>query len=173
MVYGPGDPLHRLRPLIAHMDAGDDELVIPESVAQWRGPRGFVKNVAHAVALAATHTAAVGRIYNVGEPQNFSEAEWAQRIADVVGGRGRITVKGTSTLRSILGLPATSSSTGVPRRGASGASSITANWSTSTMQSGRRSNGNVRWHRSTRSVRNNLARGSRRSVQTGRSPHVV
>jgi nucleoside-diphosphate-sugar epimerase len=52
-----------------------------------------VKNVAHAVALAATRTAAVGRIYNVGEPQTFSEAEWARRIADVVGWRGRITVK--------------------------------------------------------------------------------
>jgi len=93
MVYGPGDRLHRLRPLIAHMDAREDDFVIPESVAQWRGPRGFVKNVAHAVALAATHNVAVGRIYNVGEPQNFSEAEWAQRIADVVGWRGRITVK--------------------------------------------------------------------------------
>jgi nucleoside-diphosphate-sugar epimerase len=93
MVYGPGDRLHRLRPLVAHMDAGKDDFVMSESIAQWRGPRGFVKNVAHAVALAATHDAAVGRIYNVGEPHDFSEAEWAHRVADVVGWRGRITVK--------------------------------------------------------------------------------
>ncbi len=33
----------------------------------WRWTHGYVENVAAAVALAATHPAAVGRIYNVGE----------------------------------------------------------------------------------------------------------
>jgi nucleoside-diphosphate-sugar epimerase len=93
MVYGPGDRLRRLRPLITHMDAGDADVVLAASVAQWRGPRGFVENVAHAVALAATRAAAAGRIYNVGEPRNFSEAEWAQQVADALGWTGHVTVK--------------------------------------------------------------------------------
>lgn len=92
MVYGPGDRLRRLRPLIAHMDAGNEDLVIPASVAQWRAPRGFVDNVAHAVVLAATRAAAAGRIYNVGEPQNFSETEWAQQVADAIGWQGHVAV---------------------------------------------------------------------------------
>ena len=35
--------------------------------ADWRWTHGFVENVAAAVALAATHPAAAGRVYNVGE----------------------------------------------------------------------------------------------------------
>jgi nucleoside-diphosphate-sugar epimerase len=34
---------------------------------QWRWTHGYVENVAAAIVLAATHPAAVGRIYNVGE----------------------------------------------------------------------------------------------------------
>ena len=36
MVYGPGDKLHRLAALVAHMHKGTDDLVIAESVAQRR-----------------------------------------------------------------------------------------------------------------------------------------
>jgi nucleoside-diphosphate-sugar epimerase len=90
MVYGPGDRLHRLRALLAHMDTKTDDFVMAESIAQWRGPRGFVDNVAHAVALAATNEAAAGRIYNVAEPQNFSEREWAERVARAIGWSGGI-----------------------------------------------------------------------------------
>jgi len=34
---------------------------------QWRWTHGYVENVAHAIALAALHPSAAGRIYNVGE----------------------------------------------------------------------------------------------------------
>lgn len=34
---------------------------------EWRWTHGFVENVAHAIALAATHPRAAGKIYNVGE----------------------------------------------------------------------------------------------------------
>ncbi|HEY1707854.1 MAG TPA: NAD-dependent epimerase/dehydratase family protein [Rhizomicrobium sp.] len=37
------------------------------SQPQWRWTHGHVENVAQAIALAATHTAAANRIYNVGE----------------------------------------------------------------------------------------------------------
>jgi nucleoside-diphosphate-sugar epimerase len=92
MVYGPGDRLRRLRPLLDHMDRTTEDLVVPASLASWRGARGFVENVAHAIAMAAVHPASAGRIYNVAEPEDFSEAEWAERVAAAVGWQGRIHV---------------------------------------------------------------------------------
>src|SRR5262249_44528640 len=92
MVYGPGDRLHRLRALLAHMDTTTDDFVMAKSIAQWRGPRGYVDNVAHAVATAATNEASAGRIYNVAEPQNFSELEWAERVARAIAWSGRMRV---------------------------------------------------------------------------------
>ena len=41
----------------------------------WRWTHGFVENVAAAVALAATHTSAAGRVYNVGEASTPTIAE--------------------------------------------------------------------------------------------------
>jgi nucleoside-diphosphate-sugar epimerase len=93
MVYGPGDRLHRLGALVAHMQRTTGDLAIAQSVAQWRAPRGFVDNVAHAVALAATNPRAAGRIYNVAEPQNLSELEVAERVAAAMAWRGSIVVK--------------------------------------------------------------------------------
>src|SRR5512141_1043535 len=40
--YGPGDVLHRFRPMLKRMDDGRPEIVFPESLAQWRSPRGYV-----------------------------------------------------------------------------------------------------------------------------------
>jgi len=45
----------------------------------WRWTHGFVENVAAAVALAATHPSAAGRVYNVGEastPRIAERLEW-------------------------------------------------------------------------------------------------
>ena len=54
-VYGPGnnDDLATIYAFRHHSD--------------WRWTHGFVENVAHAIALAATHPRAAGKIYNVGE----------------------------------------------------------------------------------------------------------
>jgi nucleoside-diphosphate-sugar epimerase len=69
MVYGPGDPLHRLDPYLKRMDDGRPAVLIQEDAAQWRGPRGYVENVAAGIALSATASKAAGRIYNLAEPQ--------------------------------------------------------------------------------------------------------
>jgi nucleoside-diphosphate-sugar epimerase len=90
MVYGPGDRLHRLSALVAHMEKTTDDLVMAKSAAEWRWARGYVDNVAHAIAAAATNEVSAGRTYNVAEPQNFSEGEWAERVARVMGWKGRI-----------------------------------------------------------------------------------
>jgi nucleoside-diphosphate-sugar epimerase len=89
MVYGPGDPLHRLAPLLMRMASQPDVVAFEEKLAAWRSPRGYVENVAAAVALAATADRAAGGTYNVAEAESLSEIEWAQRIASVVGWMGR------------------------------------------------------------------------------------
>jgi nucleoside-diphosphate-sugar epimerase len=46
----------------------------------WRWTHGFVENVAAAVAIAATHHAAVGRVYNVGEASTPTIGERLARL---------------------------------------------------------------------------------------------
>ncbi len=90
MVYGPGDPLHRLFGYLKRMDDGRPHILLQEDAARWRSPRGYVENVAAAVALATTSTKAVGKIYNVAETQAFAEQAWVQRIGQAIGWRGRV-----------------------------------------------------------------------------------
>jgi nucleoside-diphosphate-sugar epimerase len=81
MVYGPGDRLRRFHPVLRRIDDGRRAILFEEGWAAWRTPRGYVENVAHALALAATDDRAAGRIYNVAETPAFSELEWARKIA--------------------------------------------------------------------------------------------
>jgi len=92
MVYGPGDPLHRFLPMVKRMDDGRPAILLEEKLAAWRSPRGYVENVAAAIALAATSDRAAGRIYNVGEADSFSDLEWARQIAAVAGWTGEFVV---------------------------------------------------------------------------------
>ena len=81
MAYGPGDPLHRFYPVVKRITDGRRHIIFPESLAAWRSPRGYVENVAAAIALAATDERAERRVYNVCEEPSFSELEWARKIA--------------------------------------------------------------------------------------------
>jgi nucleoside-diphosphate-sugar epimerase len=92
MIYGDGDRLHRFRPMLKRMDDKRPAIILPESLAQWRSPRGYVANVAAAIALAATNERAAGRVYNVAEVESFSELEWARQIAAVAGWKGQFVV---------------------------------------------------------------------------------
>ena len=49
---------------------------------QWRWTHGYVENVAAAIVLAASHPAAVGRIYNVGEEHTPTMAERLARLPE-------------------------------------------------------------------------------------------
>jgi nucleoside-diphosphate-sugar epimerase len=92
MVYGPGDPLHRLFPLIKRMDDGRSFILLPDDLAGWRSPRGYVDNVAAALALSATAEQLPSAIYNVAEPEAWSELEWARKVAAAAGWSGEIRV---------------------------------------------------------------------------------
>jgi nucleoside-diphosphate-sugar epimerase len=106
MVYGPGDPLHRLWPLVKRMDDRRPAIIMSAPLAAWRSPRGYVENVAIAIARAAMSDAAVGRTYNVGEQTSYSELEWAQRVAAAAGWNGEITIVAPEQMPVHLRVPA-------------------------------------------------------------------
>jgi nucleoside-diphosphate-sugar epimerase len=85
MVYGPGDRLHRFLPLVQRIRDGRRAFLFSEQVAEWRGTRGFVENVAAAIALAALSDRAAGRVYNVGDLDAPSELEWARLVLAAAG----------------------------------------------------------------------------------------
>jgi len=100
MVYGVGDPHRRLRPYIEPMAAGASEIRIDRAKASWRWTRGAVEDVAEAIALAATTSdpRAAGRVYNLGEEDALTEAEWIGAIAAAAGWNGAVRAVDASEL---------------------------------------------------------------------------
>jgi nucleoside-diphosphate-sugar epimerase len=92
MVYGPGDPLHRFFPLLKRVTDGRFSILLSEDLAGWRGPRGYVENVAHAIAVVATSDQAAGRIYNICEEPSLSELAWQSKIAKQMNWHGKFVV---------------------------------------------------------------------------------
>jgi nucleoside-diphosphate-sugar epimerase len=90
MVYGPGDRQRRLRAYVRRFDAGRPALLLPAGLARWRGSRGYVENVAAAIALAALDPRADGRTYHVAEEPALEERAWAAAVAKACGWKGRI-----------------------------------------------------------------------------------
>src|SRR5262249_41143651 len=66
MVYGPRDKQHRLFPYLKRMDDGRPAILLGADTADWCWTRGYVENVAHAIALIVADERAAGRVYNVG-----------------------------------------------------------------------------------------------------------
>jgi nucleoside-diphosphate-sugar epimerase len=92
MVYGPNDPQHRLFQYVKRMDDDRPAIVLEQGMASWRWTRGYVENMAAAVVLAVTDERAAGRIYNVGEEEALSEAEWVKAIGAAAGWRGKVVI---------------------------------------------------------------------------------
>lgn len=92
MVHGPGDTHHRLWPYVSRMDAGRPAIVLDEKMARWKCPRGYVENVAAAIALAVETQRVGSRIYNVADAIAFTEADWIRQIGEVAGWRGEVMI---------------------------------------------------------------------------------
>jgi len=90
MVHGPGDLHRRLSPYLKRMDDRRPAILLDEGLARWKCPRGYVDNVAAAIALAVVDDRAMGQVYNVAERVAFTEAEWVHRLGEVVGWRGNV-----------------------------------------------------------------------------------
>ncbi len=106
MVYGPGDFAHRLHPIVRRIVDKRPAILFEEKFAAWRPPRGYVENVAAAIALAATSERATGRIYNVAEPDAPTELEWARQIARAMAWAGRFIVLPADRMPAHLQVPA-------------------------------------------------------------------
>ena len=103
MVYGPGDLANRLFPILKPIADGRSAMILPDNFAKWRGPRGYVENVAHAIAMAISSNRAAGRIYNVCEEPCLSELEWRTVVAKQAGWTGDFAVLSeASTPRHLL-----------------------------------------------------------------------
>jgi nucleoside-diphosphate-sugar epimerase len=92
MVYGPGDPLHRMHGVLKRIKDDRPAIILPDDYAVWRGPRAYVENVAYAIAVAAKSERAWGRVYHVCEEPCLSELEWMKKIAAHAGWEGRFVV---------------------------------------------------------------------------------
>ncbi|BAS26158.1 hypothetical protein LIP_0301 [Limnochorda pilosa] len=64
----------RRRRHLKRTDDGRPAIILEETQARWKTCRGYVENVAHAVALAADERAK-GRIYDVADTHDVTEAE--------------------------------------------------------------------------------------------------
>jgi nucleoside-diphosphate-sugar epimerase len=90
MTYGPGDPFRRLSPYLKRLDDRRPTIRLDEGLARWKCPRGYVEDVAAAIARAIEDDRAAGRVYNVAERPAFTEADWVRRVGEVLGWRGRV-----------------------------------------------------------------------------------
>lgn len=89
-VHGPGDGQHRLRRYVNEMESGASTIELDEALRDWRWMRGYVEDVAHAVALAVANSTSAGRTYNVAYERHFTEPEWIREIGRVFGWDGEI-----------------------------------------------------------------------------------
>ena len=92
MIYGPGDYARRFHPVLKRIDDGRRAILYEQGWSEGRAPRGYVENVAHALALAAVDERAVGRIYNVAESPAYTELDGARKIAAAVSWTGEFLV---------------------------------------------------------------------------------
>jgi nucleoside-diphosphate-sugar epimerase len=90
MVYGPGDYQLRLMPYLRRMDDERPFILLSELGAEWRGARGYVKEVAAGIALAAADPRAAGRTYNIAEPIALTERDWVERIGVAAYWEGKV-----------------------------------------------------------------------------------
>jgi nucleoside-diphosphate-sugar epimerase len=89
-VYGPGDRQRRIFPYLKRMDDARPAILLEQNVVGWRWSRGYVEDVAAAIALAAVSPQAVGQVYNVAETETLNESEWVTAIGQAAGWNGRI-----------------------------------------------------------------------------------
>ncbi len=92
MVYGPGDRQHRCQGFLRQMAQAQPVISLDEAEAHWRGARGYVEDIAHAIAMTAVMPSLPNRIYNVAETEAFSTAEWIRMLGDAFGWQGQVTL---------------------------------------------------------------------------------
>ena len=90
MVFGPGDYQHRLFSYLKRMDDKRPFILLAEDWARTRALRGYVEDMAEAIALCVTKGEAANRIYHVAYQENFAEEVWLNAVAEAVGWKGDV-----------------------------------------------------------------------------------
>ncbi len=102
MVHGERDGQRRFYAIWKRMADGRRAILLSTGFAGFRSSRTHVDNAAHAVALVATDDRAVGRVYNVGEPDALTFSGWASLIAKQLSWGGQLVVWPSEELPSHL-----------------------------------------------------------------------
>jgi len=92
MVYGDGDYQHRLLPYVQRMADERPAIILGDRDAEFRAARGYVGNVAAAIALAVTDDRAAGRVFNITDEDTWTERAWIGHIAASMGWDGEIVI---------------------------------------------------------------------------------
>jgi len=92
MVYGDGDYQHRLLPYVQRIADGRTAIVLGDRDAEFRAARGYVGNVAAAIARAVMDDRAAGRVFNITDAETWTEREWIGHIAAAMGWAGEIVI---------------------------------------------------------------------------------
>ena len=90
MVFGPGDYQHRLFGYLKRMDDKRPFILLAEDWAKARALRGYVEDMAEAIALCVTKEEAANRVYHVAYQENFTEETWLSMVAETVGWKGNV-----------------------------------------------------------------------------------
>jgi nucleoside-diphosphate-sugar epimerase len=91
MVFGPGDRQRRFRWLLGPMlGGGATRLAVDPGWLRWRTTYGYVEDIGHALAAAATHPAAAGHIFNVGRRDVGDHRDWIDRFAAALDWDGAV-----------------------------------------------------------------------------------
>jgi nucleoside-diphosphate-sugar epimerase len=90
MVFGPGDYQHRLFSYLKRVDDKRPFIILPEGQATVRALRGYVEDMAEAIALCVTKEGAANRIYNVAYQENFTEEAFTRLVTEAAGWTGEI-----------------------------------------------------------------------------------
>lgn len=88
MVYGERDELRREEFVLRRLRAGRDRIPVGSGTLLWT--KGWVRDVARAVRLAAESPDVRGRVLNLGERRTVSVAHWAQQIVAAAGARATL-----------------------------------------------------------------------------------
>jgi nucleoside-diphosphate-sugar epimerase len=90
MVFGPGDQQRRFRWCARPMLAGAAHIDADPAWLGFRTTYGYVADVGDALARAALHPAAVGRVFNLGRENLGDNRAWLWRFAEALGWGGDV-----------------------------------------------------------------------------------
>jgi nucleoside-diphosphate-sugar epimerase len=90
MVFGPGDRQRRFRWMLRPMLKGEPRLVADPAWLRWRTTYGYVADVAHALATAATHPVTAGPIFNIGRADVTDHRDWIERFGAALDWTGEV-----------------------------------------------------------------------------------